>query len=147
VKIRGKGGKEPHCPFWPSTVAELTVLIADRFPTTPVFLNRCGQPITRFSIHTLVERYLREAQSQMPSLATKRISPHPIRHTTATHLLLASVDIGTVRAWLGHVSLNTTNIFAKIDLETKAKALAKCEVANTRQARPHWRKDTGHRRR
>src|ERR1017187_4285591 len=87
VKIRGKGGKERYCPLWPSTVAELTTLIADRSPTTPVFLNRCGHPITRFGVHTLVERYVRKAQIQMPSLATKRISPHTIRHTTATHLL------------------------------------------------------------
>jgi integrase/recombinase XerD len=83
VKIRGKGGKQRHCPLWPITVAELTALIADRSTAAPVFLNRCGHPITRFGIHTLVERYVRKAQIQMPSLATKRISPHTIRHTTA----------------------------------------------------------------
>jgi len=143
VKIRGKGGKERHCPLWPSTVAELTPLIADRTPTAPVFLNRCGHQITRFGIHTLVERYVRKAQIQMPSLATKRISPHTIRHTTATHLLRAGVDINTVRAWLGHVSLDTTNIYAEIDLETKAKALAKCEVGDTPKPKPRWREDPG----
>jgi integrase/recombinase XerD len=141
VKIRGKGGKERHCPLWPSTVAELTALIADRTPTAPVFLNRCGHQITRFGIHTLVERYVRKAQIQMPSLATKRISPHTIRHTTATHLLRAGVDINTVRAWLGHVSLDTTNIYAEIDLETKAKALAKCEVGDTPKPKPPWREN------
>jgi integrase/recombinase XerD len=141
VKIRGKGGKERHCPLWPSTVAELTALIADRSPAAPVFLNRCGHPITRFGIHTLVERYVRKAQIQMPSLAAKRISPHTIRHTTATHLLRAGVDINTVRAWLGHVSLDTTNIYAEIDLETKAKALAKCEVGDASKPKPRWRED------
>ena len=143
VKIRGKGGKERHCPLWPSTVAALTALIADRSPTAPVFLNRCGHPITRFGIHTLVERYVRKAQIQMPSLAAKRISPHTIRHTTATHLLRAGVDINTVRAWLGHVSLDTTNIYAEIDLETKAKALAKCEVGDASKPKPRWREDPG----
>ena len=59
----------------------------------------------------------------MPALATKRVSPHSIRHTTATHLLRAGVDINTVRGWLGHVSLDTTNVYAEIDFETKAKAL------------------------
>ncbi len=54
----------------------------------------------------------------------KRVSPHTIRHTTATHLLRAGVDINTIRAWLGHVSINTTNIYAETDLEMKAKALA-----------------------
>jgi len=99
VKIGGQGGKERHCPWWPIPVAELTALIADRSTAAPVFLNRCGHPITRFGIHTLVERYVRKAQIQMPSLATNRISPHTIRHTTATHWLRAGVDIHTVRAW------------------------------------------------
>jgi integrase/recombinase XerD len=80
VKIRGKGGKERHCPLWPGTIGELRDLIANRAPQARVFLNRCGHPITRFGIHTLVERYVRKAQVKMPSLATKRISPHTIRH-------------------------------------------------------------------
>jgi integrase/recombinase XerD len=146
VKIRGKGGKggkERYCPLWPTTIAELTALIPGRSTTAPVFLNRCGHPITRFGIHTLVERYVRKAQVRMPSLATKRISPHTIRHTTATHLLRAGVDINTVRAWLGHVSLDTTNIYAEIDLETKAKPLAKCEVSDPSQPKPRWREDPG----
>lgn len=141
VKIRGKGGKERLCPLWPNTVAELRDLIANRSPDACVFLNRCGHPITRFGIHTLVERYVRKAQIKMPSLAAKRISPHTIRHTTATHLLRAGVDINTVRAWLGHVSLDTTNIYAEIDLEMKARALAKCEVTNASTPKRHWRDD------
>jgi len=124
-------------------VAELTDLNADRGPTAPVFLNRCGHQITRFGIHTLVERYVCKAQIGMPSLATKRISPHTIRHTTATHLLRAGVDINTVRAWLGHVSLDTTNIYAEIDLETKAKALAKCEIGDASEPKPRWRENPG----
>lgn len=77
----------------------------------------------------------------MPSLTAKRVSPHSIRHTTATHLLRAGVDINTIRAWLGHVSLDTTNIYAEIDLEMKAKALAKCEVTNASSSNKHWRDD------
>jgi site-specific recombinase XerD len=67
----------------------------------------------------VVERYALKAQIKQPSLVTKHVSPHSIRHSTATHLLRAGVDINTVRAWLGHVSLDTTNIYAEIDLETK----------------------------
>lgn len=137
VKIRGK---ERYCPLWPSTVGELTPLIVGRSPTAHVFLNRCGHPITRFGIHT-PERHVRKAQGQMPSLAKKRVSPHTIRHTTATHWLRAGVDINTIRGWLGHVSLDTTNIYAEIDLEMKAKALAKCEVTDTNQTKRHWRDD------
>lgn len=60
----------------------------------------------------------------------KCIGPHTIRHTTAVHLLRAGVDINTIRAWLGHVSLDTTNIYAEVDLEMKAKALAKVDVSD-----------------
>ena len=59
VKIRGKGGKERHCPLWPSTAGELSDLIAHRSPDACVFLNRCGHPVTRFGIHTLVEQQAR----------------------------------------------------------------------------------------
>ena len=76
----------------------------------------------------------------MPSLASKRVSPHTIRHTTATHLLRAGVDINTIRAWLGHVSLNTTNVYAEADLEMKAKALATCEVRGP-VPKTHWKND------
>jgi site-specific recombinase XerD len=143
VKIRGKGGKERCCPLWPNTVEELTAVIAGRSPSARVFLNRCSLPITRFGIHTLVERSVRKAQVKMPSLEAKRISPHTIRHTTATHLLRAGVDINTVRAWLGHVSLDTTNIYAEIDLEMKARALAKCEITDADTPKRHWRDDPG----
>jgi integrase/recombinase XerD len=88
VKIRGKGGKERHCPLWPSTLGELKDLIANRSAEACVFLNRCGHPITRFGIHTLVERYVRKIQVKMPSLATKRISPHTIRHYATSRIML-----------------------------------------------------------
>ena len=52
-----------------------------------------------------------------------------IRHTSACHLLQAGVDLNTIRAWLGHASLDTTNIYAEIDLEMKAKAMALCDAA------------------
>jgi len=51
------------------------------------------------------------------------------------------VDINTIRAWLGHVSLDTTNIYAEIDLEMKAKALAKCEITGANNPKRHWRDD------
>ena len=70
------------------------------------------------------------------------MSPHTIRHTTATHLLRAGVDINTIRAWLGHVSLTTTNVYAEVDLEMKAKALANCEVKGAKPQKP-WREDKG----
>lgn len=138
VRIHGKGNKIRHCPLWPVTTQKLADLVSDRKPAEPVFLNRCGRPLTRYGIHALVERYVIKAASQMPSLTTKRVSPHTIRHTTATHLLRAGVDINTIRAWLGHVSLNTTNVYLEIDLQMKAKALAKCEPQEQNTSRQPW---------
>ncbi len=61
------------------------------------------------------------------------------RHTSAVHLLRAGVDINTIRAWLGHVSLETTNIYAEVDLEMKAKALAHCEIFSSGKAAKNWK--------
>jgi integrase/recombinase XerD len=143
VWLHGKGNKRRRCPLWPETVAVLSPLIHGRDETAYVFLNRRGQPITRFGIHTLVERHVARASQALPSLADKRVSPHTIRHTTATHLLRAGVDINTIRAWLGHVSLRTTNVYAEVDLEMKAKALAHCEIASSEPSDKRWRDDTG----
>jgi integrase/recombinase XerD len=142
VMIRGKGDKRRRCPLWAQTVRELTALVRGRGPTEHVFLNRRGAPITRFGIHTLVERTAARASSQVGSLASKRVSPHTIRHTTATHLLRSGVDVNTIRAWLGHVSLATTNVYAEVDLEMKAKALANCEVEGKPGGKP-WKEDAG----
>ena len=91
-----------------------------------------------------MERCAARAQKDLLSLAAKRVSPHTIRHTTATHLLRSGVDINTIRAWLGHVSLTTTNVYAEVDLEMKAKALANCEVVEEdEEERKPWREQDG----
>jgi site-specific recombinase XerD len=139
VQIYGKGGRTRQCPLWPVTVREINTLIAGRQPRENVVLNRRQVPISRFGIFELVKRHAQKAALKMPSIAAKQVSPHIIRHTTATHLLRAGVDINTIRGWLGHVSLSTTNIYAEIDLEMKAKALAKCELTEGPQNYNHWR--------
>ena len=136
VLIRGKGDKLRRCPLWRDTVKELNLLIDGREQGEHVFLNRRKEPITRFGIHTLVKRHVKKLIPEFPSLEKKRVSPHTIRHTTATHLLHAGVDINTIRAWLGHVSINTTNIYVEVDLEMKAKALACCEVTSKKTKKP-----------
>jgi integrase/recombinase XerD len=141
VKLCGKGAKTRLCPLWPRTMAALAPLIAGRPQDSLVFLNRYGAPVTRFGIHTLVERHAKQARESVPSLAKKRVSPHTIRHTTATHLLRAGVDINTIRAWLGHVSVDTTNVYAEVDLEMKAKALAACDTGGKGHERKIWRKN------
>lgn len=130
VRLHGKGNKFRICPLWPITATSLSRLIADRGKSDAVFLNRVNQPLTRFGIHRLVAQYAELATMKVPSLVTKRVSPHTIRHTTAVHLLRAGVDINTIRAWLGHVSLDTTHVYAEVDMEMKAKALALVDISD-----------------
>jgi integrase/recombinase XerD len=128
VLIVGKGNKESRCPLWKSTLGLIHELVDKRDMSEAVFLNRCHQPITRSGIYALVKRCTERASKEVPSLKDKMVSPHVIRHTTASHLLKAGVDINTIRGWLGHISLATTNIYAETDLATKSKALASCEI-------------------
>lgn len=138
VRLEGKGGKVRICPLWTSTTMALRRLVAGRSVTERVFLNRRSESLTRFGVHEIVTRHARSAMNRVPEMRKKRVGPHTIRHTTATHLLRAGVDINTIRAWLGHVSINTTNIYAETDLEMKAKALGLCAVKSKRSPR-HWR--------
>ena len=74
-----------------------------------------------------------------------RSVPHTVRHATAVHLLRAGVDINTIRAWLGHVSLETMNRYAEVDLEMKAKALQTCagdRLASAYDRTPRWHADS-----
>jgi len=139
VRIVGKGNKERRCPLWQSTLDLLYELTSKRELSEPVFLNRCHQPMTRSGLYTLVKRCANRASELAPSLKDKTVSPHVIRHTTASHLLQAGVDINTIRGWLGHVSLVTTNIYAETDLATKAKALASCTVYEEISKGKSWR--------
>lgn len=142
VRLMGKGHKIRHCPLWPSTAQALHTLIGTRPAADAVFVNCRSQPLTRFGIHAIVKRHLTTARRRVPSLRTKPVSAHTLRHTTAVHLLRAGVDLNTIRAWLGHVSLDTTHRYAEVDVEMKAKALAQCAGPHASSVK-HWRTDPG----
>lgn len=129
--LNGKGGKLRQCPLWPETERVLTELAEGRAADDVVFLSRLQKPFTRFGVYWLVER----CAARTSALSGRKITPHVLRHTTACHLLLAGVDINTVRAWLGHATINTTNIYAEIDLKMKAKAIALCDVGDSKALR------------
>ena len=120
------------------TEAALTELLQGRAAGDAVFLSRQRRSYTRFGVYRLVER----SAARVPSLAGRRVTPHTIRHTSACHLLQAGIDLNTIRAWLGHASLDTTNIYAEIDLEMKARAMALCDATEPGSDRP-WRANTG----
>jgi site-specific recombinase XerD len=148
VRFYGKGRKIRMCPLWKHTTKILRSLLGPRIEgpgESPVFLNVRGRSITRYGIHALVARTAVKAAMSVSSLQDKPVSPHTIRHTTAVHLLRAGVDINTIRAWLGHVSLETTNRYAEVDLDMKAKALETCAVisqSSTNKYVPKWHVDS-----
>ena len=119
VTILGKGSKMRACPLWNKTCNVLSNLIGNRDENDFVFLNRFGEPITRYGVYEVMTKYAKVIEAQFPNVKNKRLSPHTIRHTTATHLLQSGVDINTIRAWLGHVSIDTTNQYAEINMKMK----------------------------
>ena len=138
VTLRGKGGKLRQCPLWPRTEDALARLVQGRAERDAVFLSRHRRAYTRSGVYRLVER----CSARVPSLEGRKITPHVVRHTSACHLLRAGVDLNTIRAWLGHVSLDTTNIYAEIDFDTKAKAVELCDTAEPGPDQP-WKEDKG----
>ena len=146
VRLRGKGRKERVCPLWPQTAEILRALLAehgvDPAATQPLFRNRRGEPMTRFGVRYLLRKHARDAQSAATTLAAKRVHPHVLRHTTAVHLLQAGVDLVTISHWLGHASVETTNRYAAVDLETKRAAVAKARpLGEIDPALAAWRTD------
>jgi integrase/recombinase XerD len=146
VRLRGKGRKERLCPLWPQTAETLRALISERgvdpAATQPLFRNRRDESLTRFGVRYLLRKYVRDAQRTAPTLDTKRVHPHVMRHTTAVHLLQSGVDLVTISHWLGHASVETTNRYAAVDLETKRAAVAKARpLGEIDPALAAWRTD------
>ena len=146
VRLQGKGRKERLCPLWPQTAEALRALLAehgvDPTCTQPLFRNHRGQPLTRFGVRYLLRKHARLAQSAVTTLATKRVHPHMMRHSTAVHLLQAGVDLVTISHWLGHASVETTNRYATVSLESKRAALAKAgPVGDIDPALAAWHQD------
>jgi len=145
VRLFGKGKKERYCPLWPQTAAVLRSFSKqqdlDLRSDARVFLNHRGGPLTRFGIRYILARCLaRASQRDVPNLRKKRLHPHSMRHSTAVALLRSGSDLSTISHYLGHANLNTTNRYAKVDLEMKRKAIARVKAV-PRQSRTPWSKD------
>lgn len=149
VRLHGKGDKWRTCPLWPQTARLLQALLSDnaqlQSADTPVFRSRNGQSLTRFGIYKVVRRHTARLMKKDTDGKSRVISPHVFRHTTAVHLLEAGVEVNVIRAWLGHVSLETTNRYAEINLRMKAEALAVCtpcfDSSVVSHAKCKWRND------
>jgi site-specific recombinase XerD len=149
ARLYGKGGKWRLCPLWDKTATLLQQLLAERFlPSSsefPVFTSRNGNPLTRFGIYKIVRRHTVNVVKKNACGKPQTIFPHVFRHTTAVHLLEAGVEVNVIRAWLGHVSLETTNRYAEVNLRMKADALKTCEppvsISEESPQKAIWRDD------
>ncbi len=143
ITLLGKGKKPRSCPLWPETVTALEAYLDQRTPkeiaTQQIFLNANGDPITRFGIRHITLRYGTKAQIKRPSLKTKTVNPHTLRHTTAMHLLRSGNDINMISYWLGHADINTTHVYIELDMDMKRKMLEKADAPRIKKKAP-WQK-------
>ncbi|MEE8304352.1 MAG: site-specific integrase [Candidatus Tectomicrobia bacterium] len=129
LQLFGKGRKERTIPLWAETVQVLRAWFQELGEHTPniAFPSVRGKSLSRDGVDYLLKRAVQRAVVDCPSLTTKKISPHIIRHTTAMHLLQAGVDIATIALWLGHESIETTHVYLQADLAMKEEALGKLD--------------------
>jgi integrase/recombinase XerD len=137
VACDGKGRKNRITPLTAATVAVLRDWLDEQHgePTDPLFPTRRGRPLSRDAIEHRITHYVAKAIAACPSMHGKTITAHVLRHTTAMRLLHAGVDTSVIALWLGHVSVDTTQIYLHADLQIKEKALARTRPPNGRASR------------
>jgi integrase/recombinase XerD len=127
--LRGKGRKERVLPLWKPTAKILSKWIKANHlrQEQPLFANARGAAMTRSGVEHRLREAVRKASDACPSLKTKRVSPHTLRHTTAMHMLQEGADITVIAMWLGHESIETTHLYVTTNMELKEKALEKIQ--------------------
>lgn len=137
VRCRGKGRKDRITPLRTQTRAVLRTWLDERAgaPGDPLFPGPGGHALSRDAVRRLVDRHVATAADASPSLATKTVSPHVLRHTCAMNLLRHGVDTSVIALWLGHEDARTTQIYLHADLELKERALARTAAPDTRPGR------------
>ena len=132
VQLYGKGRKERTVPLWSKTVRTLRAWFCELGSgrDISVFPNARGGALSRHGVAFLIRRAAKAACARCPSLASKQVSPHVLRHTTAMHLLQSGVDQTVIALWLGHESVETTHMYVEADLAMKERALEKLDPPN-----------------
>jgi site-specific recombinase XerD len=127
VKLTGKGRKERLCPLLPQTARLVGSFLKEQkriaSDSDVLFQNRGRQKLSRHGVRYILNKYLKTAGNGMESLLRRSVSPHSLRHSKAVHLLQSGVPLVTIKDFLGHADLRTTQIYAETDLEAKRKAL------------------------
>jgi len=139
VRCIGKGRKERCTPLTKSVAKVLRSWLGEQQVegASPVFPGPAGKALSRSAVWRLVGRHVSAAAKSCPSLATKRVSPHTLRHTAAMQLLAAGVDRAVIALWLGHEQVETTQIYLHADLALKQKALDRTASGPAAKGRFH----------
>ena len=139
ISCRGKGRKQRITPLTTETVTTLRAWLAehDSQGGSALFPGRTGRQLSRDAIEHRITKHTETATSRCPSLATKRVTAHVLRHTTAMRLLHAGVDTAVIALWLGHESIETTRIYLFADLDLKERAIARTRRLGSPPTRYH----------
>jgi integrase/recombinase XerD len=140
VRCRGKGRKERCTPITRTTVGVVQVWMRTQGGRIddPLLPSRgTDHHLTRSAIWRIVANHAAAASRSCPSLAVKHVTPHVLRHTAAMTLLHAGVDLATIALWLGHESIESTNIYLHADMALKERALARTSPLSVRAGRYH----------
>jgi integrase/recombinase XerD len=135
IRVLGKGRKRRATTLTVEIVKVLRAWIKERNgqPEEPLFPTRQGRPLSRYTIGVVVSKHA--AAANCPSLKTKRVTPHTLRHTNAMLLRAKGVDIATIALWLGHESTQTTHIYEHADPALKEQAIARTAALGTKPGR------------
>lgn len=140
VRCTGKGRKSRCVPLRKEIADAMRLWLREQKaqPTDALFPNARGQPMSRDGVEYLIAKHVSAACLKCPTLRSKRVSPHVLRHTTAMDLLQHGVDRSVIALWLGHESMDSTQAYLHASLELKERALAKTEPFNgqSRRYRP-----------
>jgi site-specific recombinase XerD len=137
VRCQGKGRKQRVTPLTRQTVQVLRAWLAENPGelTAPLFPASHGGRLSRDAVERLLTKHAHVAERTCPTLTSKSVSPHMLRHTSAMRLLHAGVDTTVIALWLGHESTRTTDIYLHADLTLKERALARTAPTRTRGGR------------
>ena len=137
VQCQGKGRKLRNTPLRKDTVAVVRAWLTERkgHPSDPAFPTMSGMQLSHDGLQYLLNKHLTVACRQCPSLASKRVTPHVLRHTLAMDLLHHGADRSVIALWLGHESVETTAMYLQADMQLKEQALAKTVAADVRARR------------
>ncbi len=137
VRTLGKGRRERITPLIDTTVATLRMWLKERggMPEDPLFPTRTGGMLTRDAVARRLTKYAAHAAESCPSLRSKTVTPHALRHTAAMRLLHAKVDSSMIALWLGPAEIQTTQVYLHADLKLKEQALAKAEPIDSKPGR------------